>query len=468
VIGDLEYSRSYFERLRALTPADLRRVLRTHLVPARLTAVSINPAHAKPRAPRHPGGDGAAASDFKVATLANGARLLLQPEARLPNLHLRLLFLGGPLHEPAGRRGATELLATLLTKDTKRRTAAQVARTIEEVGGAFYPVAGNNSFGLAVEVLPSDLPRALDLLADAVLRPAFKRATFATERAAQLAALQEDADDVVTFGRKRLRQLFFGDHPFAIDVHGDEAGLKALTPADLAALHRRLVVAGNAVLAVAGDFSPGALEPELRRFLARLPAGTLRPAADVFAGTAGAGDFVETQPRQQAVVLQAFSGPGLLAPDYYVSEVADELFSGMSSRLFERVREEQGLAYFVRAARVVGLRTAMFYFLAGTSPAHADEVLTEIGAEIVRVQTGGVDGPELRRCQTRLKAARRMSLQTNAARAMQAGLNALFGLPVNDWKNYDGHLDAVSVRDLQDFALKYFQPARRTQLVVRP
>jgi len=158
----------------------------------------------------------------------------------------------------------------------------------------------------------------------------------------------------------------------------------------------------------------------------------------------------------------------LLAPDYYVSEVADELFSGMSSRLFERVREEQGLAYFVRAARVVGLRTAMFYFLAGTSPAHADEVLTEIGAEIVRVQTGGVDGPELRRCQTRLKAARRMSLQTNAARAMQAGLNALFGLPVNDWKNYDGHLDAVSVRDLQDFALKYFQPARRTQLVVRP
>jgi zinc protease len=79
-----------------------------------------------------------------------------------------------------------------------------------------------------------------------------------------------------------------------------------------------------------------------------------------------------------------------------------------------------------------------------------------------------VDGPELRRCQTRLKAARRMSLQTNAARAMQAGLNALFGLPVNDWKNYDGHLDAVSVRDLQDFALKYFQPARRTQLVVRP
>ena len=468
VIGDLNYSRSYFERLRALTPADLRRVLQTHLVPEHLTAVSINPADAKPLVPRPPERDGGRRADFRAATLANGARLLLQPVTRLPNLHLRLLFLGGPLHEPASRRGATELLATLLTKDTKRRTAAEVARAIEEVGGSFYPVAGNNSFGLAIEVLPSDLPRALELLADAVLAPTFQRSTFATERAAQLAALQEDADDVVTLGRKRLRQLFFGAHPFAVDVHGDEAGLKALSPADLSALHRRLVVAGNAVLAVAGDFDPRALGPALRRFLARLPAGTLRSTNDLFTGTAAAGDFVERQPRQQAVVLQAFSGPGLLAADYYVSEVADELFSGMSSRLFERVREEKGLAYFVRAARVVGLHTAMFYFLAGTSPAQAAEVLAEIGAEIARLQRGEVEADELLRCQTRLKAARRMSLQTNAARAMQAGLNALYGLPVNDWKNYDAHLDAVTARDLQHFAQEYLQPARRTQLVVQP
>jgi zinc protease len=74
----------------------------------------------------------------------------------------------------------------------------------------------------------------------------------------------------------------------------------------------------------------------------------------------------------------------------------------------------------------------------------------------------------LLRCQTRLKAAHRMSLQTNAARAMQASLNALFGLPVNDWKNYDAHLDAVTALDLQRFAREYLQPARRTQLVVRP
>jgi len=301
-----------------------------------------------------------------------------------------------------------------------------------------------------------------------VLAPAFKRATFETERAAQLADLQEDADDVVTFGKKRLRRLFFGDHPFAVDVHGDEAGLKSLTPADLAALHRTLVVSGNAILAVAGDFAPRRLTPKLKRLLARLPRGVLAPVAPGFTTPARIGDFVETQPRQQAVVFQAFPGPGLLAADYYVSEVADELFSGMSSRLFERVREEKGLAYFVHSARVVGLHTAMFYFFAGTSPERPTEVLAEIEVEIARVQSGGVTGAELRRCQTRLKAARRMGLQTNSARAMQAGLNALYGLPVNDWKNYDAHIDAVTVGDLRRFARVCFQRARRTQLVVRP
>lgn len=469
VVGDLEYSRAYFQRLRALRSADLRRVLRTHLVPERLTVVSLNPAEqAGPAAERQRVARQPSIPDFSETVLPNGVRLLLQPNSRLPNVHLRVLFQGGPLHEVRGRRGATQLLATLLTKDTRRRPAAEVARLIEEAGGSFQPFSGNNSFGLAVEVLPTEVDRGLELLAEAVLTPAFRRPTFAIERDAQLAELQEDADDVVTFGRKRLRHLFFGKHPFAVDATGEASDLRAMRPADVAALHRRLVVAGNAVLVVAGDFSPRTLVPRLRRFLARLPAGALPSASFRPDGPARNGDFVEYQPRQQAVVLQAFPGPGLLEADYYVSEVADELFSGMSSRLFERVREKKGLAYFIRSSRVVGLHRAMFSFVAGTAPTSADAVLTEIDAEIARVTRRGPTAAELRRCRTRLKAARRMGLQTNAARAMQSGLNALYGLPVNDGKDYDAHIEAVTVDAVRRFARRYLQAARRMQLVVTP
>ncbi len=104
----------------------------------------------------------------------------------------------------------------------------------------------------------------------------------------------------------------------------------------------------------------------------------------------------------------------------------------------------------------------------GTSPARYEEVISELDLEIERVQYGGVKPEELKRCQTRLKAARRQSLQTNGSRAMHAGLNATYGQPINDWQTYDAKIDAITIKDLASFAQKYFKPSLRTQLVVKP
>ncbi|MEN9663406.1 MAG: hypothetical protein RL324_2355 [Verrucomicrobiota bacterium] len=467
VVGDLGYTRYYFEQLSALTSKDLERVLKKYLLPSRATNVSLGPRQGA--ATRTSAVKRSAPPDFEEILLPNGARLLLQPDSHLPNIHLRLVSCGGPMQETPGLRGTTSLLATMLTKDTRRLDAAEVAHAIEEVGGSLSPFSGNNSFGLAVEVLAPDISRGLNILADATLAPAFQARTFGIEQAAHLAELQQDKDDVVTLGRKLLRKKFYGAHPLALDAHGDEAGVKAITAKDLAALHRRLIVAPNVVLAVAGDFVPSRLRSRLEDFLGDLPKGEAPVRKPLkLPLPASPGDFVEIQPREQAVVFQAFPGPSLLAPDFYIGEVADELFSGMASRLFERVREEKGLAYFVRSARVTGLESGMFCFYAGTAPATADAVLAEIDAEIARVQSGAVEEAELLRCQTRLKAARRQGLQTIGSRAMQAGLNALYGLPVNDWKNYDAYVERVTREDLAAFATRYFQRKLRTQLVVRP
>lgn len=466
VVGDLQHSRAYFSNLRAITAGDLKRVVRQYLVPERLNLVSLNPRIAAPTADSAASAPTAPA-DFSEVKLPNGVRLLLQPDRRLPNIHLRFIMQGGPLFEGAEQRGATALLATLLTKDTRRRSAAEVAQYIEEVGGGFFPFSGNNSLGLAAEVLPPDIDRAVSVLADALLQPTFRPTTFAVERDAQVAALQQDDDDVVSRARRRLREKFFGQHPMAMDSNGRAETVKALKPADLRALHQKLCVGPNAVLAVTGDFDPKKLVPKLKAFLAKIPRGKpvhFPELPQVFPAEVGA--FVEYAEREQAVVLQAYPGSRVNAEDFYVSEVADELFSGMASRLFERVREEKALAYFVRSARVSGLDAGMFYFFAGTQPGREAEVLAEIDAEVARVQSGGVEPAELARCQARLKAARRQGLQTNSARAMHAGLNTLQGQPVNDWKNYDARIEKVTLADLAEFARRHFQPEKKTQLVL--
>jgi zinc protease len=468
VAGDLNFSQGYFERLKKVTPASLHRVLRTYLLEGHPTTVTLNP---KPT----PESVAAAVADKPTSsagvireTLPNGARLVLQPDSRLPNLHLRLLSLGGSLFEESGKRGATSLMATLIARDTAKRSAAQVAAAIESVGGSMSPVFGNNTFGLSMEVLPSDFELALDLMSEAALNPKFSAESFSIERDAQVADLQQDADDIVTIGRKRLRRQFFGDHPLAIDANGTVADLQNLKPRDLAALHRHLMVGPNVVLSVAGDFNPKKIGPALRKFLKKFKAAKFEIPTPDFAGPVEIGDFMEPQPRQQAVVFQAYRGPGIRSDDFHVAEVADELFSGMSSKLFERVREEKGLAYYVRSSRIIGLEAGMFYFYAGTKPGQEYEVLEEIELEIKRMARGKIEADELKHCQTRLCAGRRMGLQTNSSRAMQSALHELYGEPIDDGAHFEAQINAVTAKSLAVFAKSYLSRKMCTQLIVRP
>jgi len=468
VVGDLEFSRTYFERLRAVGASDLARALRAHLVASRLISVSLEPQAPGPAAAKPAVASLGGRADFEEVRLSNGARILFQQDRRLPNLHMRLLTHGGPLAESGDRRGSSALLATLLTKDTRRRSAAEIARRIEEVGGSFSSFSGDNTLGLAVEVLPPDAELGLGLISDGVLSAAFKAGTLGVERDAQLAALREEHDDVVSLSRRLLRGKFFGAHPFSLNSLGDEKGVAATDAADLSALWKRLLVGPGVVLSVAGDFDPGKLIPRAEEFMNRIPRGKALGEGSLFEGPAEHGDFVERQPREQAIVMQAFPGAVVAAPDFHAGDVLDELFSGMASRLFERVRDQKGLAYFVRSGRITCRSAAMFFFMAGTQPGKEQEVLDEIGIEIARVQAGDIEQEEIRRCQVRLKAGQRKVLQTNMSRAMQSAVDVLQGRPANYWKRYGSLIDAVTVGDLAAFAKAHLQKAKRTQLVVRP
>lgn len=466
VVGDLDYPRVYLEQLAAVTPEDVQRVARQWLRREHLTSVSLNPESS--RGTKVAGTRGIAArAGFREFTQKNGAVLLLQPDRHLPSVHIRAILRGGPLYETARARGATSLLATLLTKDTAARTREQVAEAIESAGGSFSSFSGNNTLGLSLEVLPDDLELGLDLLEEALLRPALRPDTFEREREAEIAGLKEDWDEIVERGKKLFRERFFGKHPLAIEPAGTMESLGAMRIEDVQGIYESTVAAENIVLSAVGDFDEKTLARGLAKIADQLPAGTFSPKSAPFDGPA-AGEYREKMDRNQAVVFEGYPDVGLTDPRFPVAEVADELFSGMSSRLFERVREELGLAYFVSSTRIIGVDTGLFYFYAGTHPAAVEAVRKEIAAEVIRVREGGVSEEELLRCQRRLKARKRMGLQSFGARAMEAGINRLHGLPVNDFKGYDARVDAVRVKHLQAFANEFFRPEKKVTLVIGP
>ena len=470
VIGDIHYGRRYLQRLQSVTPQDLQVVASTYLVEEGMSAVTLGPKPDAAATQSESIAEVLSLDPFELVEFNSGARLLLQQDKRLPKVHIRCVMRGGPFYEPEKQRGVSELLAELLTKDTAHRSASEISTLIDSIGGSFAATGGNNTLSFAIEVLPSDVEVALDLLSDALTCPIFDEATFRTELEAQIANLKEEDDEILDYGFRKLRERFFGEHPFAIASDGRVADLEQLTRLDVVAHFERLVTASNLVLSVSGDFDRADLQARLQPLL---ESGISTEPFTVdqtptYPGPAEAVNVVEVMDREQAVVLQAYPDVGIKDQRYAVGEMLKELFSGMSSRLFERVREDKGMAYYVGSSRVVGLHSSMFVFYAGTHPSQAAEVIIEIDAEIARVAAGEVTEEELARCRTRLKAARPMGRQTIGARAMHTAINLTYELPLDDDAEHAEKLDRVDATAMAEFAKEFFDAQRQVRIVVQP
>lgn len=359
-------------------------------------------------------------------------------------------------------------MATMLTKDTQSRSAYDIAKLVESSGGGFGEFCGNNSFGLSVEVLSSDIALALDILNEAYLKPLFKQEAFEIERTTQHAAIQEELDDIADYGRYILREKFFGQHPLSINPLGTLQSLDHLTAKSIQAYWANLCVGGNMVVAVSGDFDPETLLQNLENTLGKIPSKPFEQKTHSFSSPAQPGMHTVYMDREQAVVFQAYRDCGVLHRDFDAGDLLDEILSGLSSHLFIKVREEQGLAYYVGASRIAGLHEGMFYFYAGTHPNQHEAVFKAMQDEVERLKNGNISDEEIQRCKVRLKAKKRMSLQSPGSRAAQACLDYLYGFPANYWKTYSDRIDQVTKEAVVAFANKYFLDEEAVKLVVMP
>lgn len=467
VVGDLNYPNEYFRRLESLTPEAIGKATARYLREDQLTSVVLAPKPAVPETTR-PKPVKPPPARFETTQLSNGARVLFQVDRRLPKVNFRFSALGGPVYEEENTLGSTALLATLLTRDTEKRSAANVSDAVESVGGGILEFSGNNSFGFGLEVMRGDEALALDLFEEALLAPAFNETTLERERDAQVSHIHEVEDEIVEFGQKALRRHFFGAHPLAHDPLGRPETVSALRRTEVLAAYRHLVAGPNAVLAVCGDFDPAHMLPRMEAIAEGIPGWDVARRSPQRPESAARELIREVLPREQAVLFLGFPDAGVTSEDFIAGEVLQEILSDMSGQLFLRVREQRGLAYFVGASRIVGVDTGLFFLYGGTHPDTATTLLTELEDEAKRVVDGGLTPAECDRAVRRLKARKRMSLQGIGARAAQASLNALFNLPVNDWLDYDERVDAVDRERLRDFAARRFRDGGSVRLCVAP
>lgn len=419
------YSETYLERLQAVTPSDLQAVARKHLRAENRTTVVLGPAQ-NAATGSHPAAL-AQPSDVSKQELPNGVPLIVREDHRLPFVYVCAAFLGGVITEDENTCGITQLMSDLLIRGTPSRDAAAIATTLESLGAELSPFAGFNSFGMQGRSLAGDANTLMDVMFDCLGNATFPTNEVAKQRTVQLAALDAEREQPMTVARNALHEMIFPGHPYRFPLLGKTNSVARLDQAALRDYYRRQLVTGNMALSIFGDITAKDARTLALKYIRRIRGDVAPARLSATPRPVLPARLEQHEPREQCIVLFGFPGVSLSDPRYDALVLLESAMSGMSSRLFETVRDKRGLAYYASASLRPGLDAGLFTLYAGTRADALTEVETLIRAEMDRVTTKGLDAEEITGARNRIIASHEMGLQDNGQLAMGCALHELYG-----------------------------------------
>ena len=425
-----------------------------------LLALSLAvPLMAQPVAPPSPAAPREARLPQPVEkTLANGLRVIVVPKHDIPLVATRLMVKGGAAQDPAERDGLASLTATVLTKGTKTRTAEQIAREVEALGATLSADAGWDSTSIDLSVMSSNLPKAMEYVADVARNATFPKAELDRERAQAIDALQVELTEPRPVASIVAARLVFADTPYGHNLGGLPATLSKISRADLVKFHASLFHPQNAVLVLAGDIkAEDAFKLAESRFGAWKSAKPIpvSPARGEGQGEGRPGRVlvIDMPESGQAAIIVARRGIRRSAPAYMQALVANSILGGgYSSRLNQEIRIKRGLSY--GAGSSFDPRADVGPFRASTQTKHesAAEVAGIITSEMGRLGSTDVLEPELVPRKAALTGEFAQSLETTSGIVNRVSALALHDLPLTDINRYISGVNAVTAADVRKFA----------------
>lgn len=465
--NDLNFSERYLAAVKRVTAADLQRVANQYLSTENRTLYALLPTGTAPKT-------SVAAEQFtshpiQKFDLSNGLRLLVKEDHRLPFVEFRTVFQGGVLAETTENSGLTQLLGKMLLKGTRTRSAEQIASEIESIGGSIDSYGGNNSFGVNAETLSGDFETGLNLLADVLLNPTFPAEAFERERQVQLAGIRAQKDQLLQSCSKLMRRGLFGTTGYGLDAIGSEESVTKLRVASQKTFHAKLVVPNNCVLAIFGDVKAAQVRAAVERAFKGWHKGAGVKSAKPSANELKAVQRVaETRDKKQAVLLIGYRGTTLHDADRYALELLSEACSDLGSRLFMRIRDKLGLAYYVGAQNFPGLVPGYFAFYVGTEPAKVGQVEKELLKEADLLRTEGLTAEELKRSKAKIIGQKKIARQDLGGLALSVALDELYGLGYQNIDTEDAKYEAVTLEQVKVVAQEYLKPDALVVAVVGP
>jgi predicted Zn-dependent peptidase len=395
--------------------------------------------------------------NIRREVLSNGLTVLTEEMPHIRSVATGIWIKTGSRHENSEWNGISHFVEHMVFKGTANRNAEQIAREVDSVGGNMDAFTAKECICFDIKVLDEHLPTALDILSDLVLNPTFASDEIKRERGVIIEEIKMDEDNPDYLVHEIFTQNFWKDHPLGKPILGTKETVKRFEQPTLLDYYQRFFIPNNMIISVAGNVKHERFVELVREKFSRLKTG--------------ANGFKQDAPKIQARInmrnkkaleqVQLCMGVPSLPighQDRFASYILNTLLGGgMSSRLFQSVREKQGLAYAIYSELNPYRDTGCMAIYAGTSRENAPKVVRSVVQEFRTLKTEPVSDEEIRRAKDQLKGSLMLSLESSTARMSNLARQEMYFDRFYSMDEIIERIEGVTKEDLIQLAQQYFQ-----------
>jgi zinc protease len=405
--------------------------------------------------------------------LDNGIVVLAQENRSTPAVALNATFYTGSVDDPPGLPGVAYLTRRTLDRGTARRSAGDIAGTLDDCGVSLRIAVSRHTFTISCVCLTEDFHEILALLADVARNPVFADAEIEKRRVEAVTSVRQDQDDPSRVATDVLLEMLYGGrHPYGRPMKGTVESLEAIQRVHLVGYHARHIIPSALSLAVTGDVPAAGVLEHAARVLAdwRGPERSDEPVPPPPASTGRSVRRILMAGKSQADIGYGFTTIRRMDPRYYAYLMMNNVLGefGLGGRLADNIRERQGMAYYAYSTLDSGVGEGPLVVRAGVDPNNVERTIAAIDAEVSAL---GQDGPtidELEDTRSSLIGSIPRMLETNESIAEFLQYVEQFGLGLDYDRRLPSLLREVTMEDVQEAAREVLDPARAAVTIAGP
>ncbi len=396
--------------------------------------------------------------EIETTTLANGVRVITEPMPHVRSVSVGVWVNSGSRRETGEQNGVTHFIEHMLFKGTTKRSAEDIARSVDSIGGNLDAFTAKELVCFNTKVLDQHLSLAFDVLADLVLHPMFRQEDIEKEKGVILEEIKMEADSPDYLVHEIFSSNFWKDHPLGKPILGTRETVKRFDSNRVRGFYSEAYAPSNLIVTAAGNLTHERLVDLVRSHFEALPAGAPGPPDNAPSTHARIALRNKKALEQVHLCLGVPSYPLPHQERFACYVLNTVLGGGMSSRLFQNIRERQGLAYAVFSELNPYRDTGCLSIYAGTSVESARKVVESIMREFRNLKESPVSDEELRRAKDHLKGSLMLSLESTASRMSNLARQEMYFSRFFTLDELIESIESVEAADVQRIAQTFFDP----------